>query len=133
MAAPLGAQNGSAAKLEKGRITDTVVDPQDEAVPGATVVLEGPALKNPRTAVSDINGFFEFNDLDPGTYSVSVSAKGFAKWTSPGVNVAPGQYVILTGTKLKVAEAVTTVSVVYSPEEVATARSRRDPQFLRGL
>jgi len=32
----------------------------------------------------------------------------------------PGQYVILTDSKLHIAEATTTVSVVYRPEEVAT-------------
>jgi len=118
MSAPLAAQD--APKPEKGRITDTVIDVNNDAVSGAIVVLEGAVISDRRTLVSDDNGFFEFDDLDPGTYTVSISAKGFANWTSPAITVKPGQYVILTGSKLKIAEEKTTVSVVYSAVEVAT-------------
>src|SRR5437763_7162875 len=95
MSAPLSAQDVNSPKPEKGSITDTVIDPNNDIVSGATVVLVGP-MTDPRTMVSDNNGFFAFNDLDPGTYAVSISAKGFAKWTSPAIIVQPGQYIILT-------------------------------------
>jgi hypothetical protein len=120
MSAPVAAQDFRAPNPGKGRITDTVIDVNNDIVSGATVVLEGSALRDLRTVVSDDNGFFEFNDLDPGTYNVSISVKGFAKWTSPAVVVEPGQFVILTAAKLKIADALTTVSVTYSPEQVAT-------------
>jgi hypothetical protein len=128
MSAPLPAQDFTAPKPEKGRITDTVIDPNSEAVSGATVVLEGPVLRDPRSVVSDDNGFFEFGDLDPGTYNVSISAKGFANWTSAAITVKPGQYVILTGSVLKIPEEVTTVSVAYSPVEVATEEVKIEEQ-----
>ena len=49
----------------------------DDTVPGATVVLEGPVQTDPRTVVTDGNGFFEFKDVEPGTtYHVTVSARG---------------------------------------------------------
>ena len=128
MAAPLAAQDFNAPPPEKGRITDTVIDPNNDTVSGAKVVLEGPVLRDPRTAVSDDNGFFEFDDLDPGTYRVEISAQGFANWTSSAVIVKPGQYVILTGSKLKVEAALTTVSVVYSPVEVATEQVKIEEQ-----
>jgi hypothetical protein len=120
MSALLPAQDFKSPKPEKGRITDTVIDPNNDTVPGATVILVSPLLKDPRTVVSDDGGFFAFNDLDPGTYTVSIIAKGFANWTSPAITVKPGQYVILTGSRLRIAEELTTVSVVYSPVEVAT-------------
>src|SRR5207244_12107664 len=66
----------------------------------------------------------QFPALEPGTYSVGSTANGFAAWTSPPIIVNPGQYVILTGTKLKSAEVKTTVSVDYSPEEVAIEQVR---------
>jgi hypothetical protein len=54
-----------------------------EEIPGATVVLEGPALKDPRTVVSNDRGFFEFNDVEPGTtYHLTISAQGFANWNT---------------------------------------------------
>jgi len=49
------------------------------------------------------NGFFQFNDIEPGTaYRVTISAQGFANWTSPEVILQPGQYMILTGSKLRI-------------------------------
>jgi hypothetical protein len=128
MAAPLAAQDLSAPNPEKGRITDTVIDVNNDAVSGASVVLESPLLKDPRTVVSDNNGFFEFDDLDPGTYNVSINAKGFAKWTSDAIIVKPGQYVILTGSKLNIEKALTTVSVIYSPEQVAVEQVKLEEQ-----
>jgi Carboxypeptidase regulatory-like domain len=128
MAVPLAAQDSNAPKPEPGHITGTVTDVNDDVLSGATVVLEGAALKQPRTVVSNDNESFEFNDLEPGTYTVSISAKGFADWKSPPVMVNSGQYVILSGSKLKIAEALTTVSVNYSPEEVATEQVKIEEQ-----
>jgi hypothetical protein len=128
MAAPLVAQDPSAPKPENGHITGTVIDVHNDAVSGASVVLESHLLRDPRTVVSDSNGFFAFDDLDPGTYNVSINAKGFAKWTSDAVIVKPGQYVILTGSKLNIAKALTTVSVNYSPEQVAVEQVKIEEQ-----
>ena len=127
-AAPLAAQDLSGPKPETGHITGTVTDVNNDILSGATVVLEGPLFKDPRTVESDDNGFFQFNDIDPGTYSVSISAKGFTTWTSAAVIVTPGQYVILTGSELKIAEAVTTVSVFASSEEIATEQVKIEEQ-----
>src|SRR3954466_13757388 len=108
MSAPLSAQDVNSPKPEKGNITGTVIDPNNDIVSGGTVVLVGP-MTDPRTMVSDGNGFFAFNDLVPGTYAVSIRAKGFANWTSPAIVVPPGQYIILTGSRLKIADELTTV------------------------
>ena len=124
----MAAQDFNPLAPEKGHITDTVIDANNDAVSGATVILDGPGLKDPRTVVSDENGFFEFNDLDPGTYNVSIRASGFANWTSPAIILKPGQYVILTGSKLKIEKVMTSVSVVYSPEQVATEQVKIEEQ-----
>ncbi len=128
MAARLAAQDLNASNPEKGHITDTVVDVNNGVVSGASVVLESPVLRDHRTIVSDNNGFVEFDDLDPGIYNVTISAKGFANWSSPAIIVKPGQYIILTGSKLKIAEALTTVSVAYSPVEAAIEQVKRQEQ-----
>jgi hypothetical protein len=47
------------------------------------------------------------------------TAQEFADWTSPDFVLNPGQYLILTDSKLHIAEVTTTVSVVDSPEQVA--------------
>ena len=109
-----------APRTQRGVIVGTVIDLNDDPVPGANVVLQGPFLKNPRTVVANDRGLFEFNDLDPDTYHVTISAPGFANWISPDVVLKPGQYYILTGTELRIATAVTKVTVGYSAEELAT-------------
>jgi len=119
-----------APKPQTGIIVGTVTDVNNDTVPGATVVLEGAAIKGPRTVVSNDNGFFEFNDVEPGTdYRVTVRAEGFANWTSPTVVLKPGQYEILTGSKLRIAEARTTITVTpASSEEIATEQVKVEEQ-----
>ena len=118
----LAAQEASTPNAEAGHITGTVTDVNGGTVPGATVVLEGPVLTHPRTVVSNDNGFFEFNQLDAGTFRITISAQDFAIWSSPDIILKPGQYVILTGAKLHIAAAQTTISVASSaatPEELS--------------
>lgn len=121
-----------APRPQPGIIVGTVVDVNDDTVPGATVVLEGPVLRQPRMVESNDNGFFKFNDLEPGTsYHVVVSAQGFASWTSPEVSLRPGQYVILKVDKLRIAQALTSITVAApasSPEEIASEQLKVEEQ-----
>jgi hypothetical protein len=118
-----------APKPQPGIIVGTVVDVNDDAIPGATVILEGSVVNDSRTVASNDTGFFEFKDLEPETtYHVTVSAQGFANWTSPEIMLKPGQYVILKGSKLQVAMALTTVTVGYSAEEIATEQVKVEEQ-----
>lgn len=112
--------SSDAPKPQPGVIVGTVVDPNDDAIPGATVMLESPALKSPRMIASNDKGFFEFNDVEPERYQVKIRAEGFADWTSPEVALKPGQYIILTVPRLQIAIAFSSVTVGYSAEEVAT-------------
>jgi hypothetical protein len=112
--------SSDAPRPQPGVIVGTVVDPNDDAIPGATVILESPTLKSPRMIASNDKGFFEFNDVEPERYQVKIRAEGFADWTSPEVALKPGQYIILTVPRLQIAIAFSSVTVGYSAEEVAT-------------
>ena len=116
---PLAAQDATAAKPETGIITGTVTDVNGDTLAGATVVLQDPDHKNLLQTLSDDNGSFQFKQLGPGTYRVSITAKGFADWTSADLVLSPGQYLILNDGKLNIAAATTTVSVTDASEEVA--------------
>ncbi|HSZ03381.1 MAG TPA: carboxypeptidase-like regulatory domain-containing protein [Terriglobales bacterium] len=119
-------------RAQTGIIVGTVTDVNDDTIAGATVVLQGPVQTDPRTVVTNGNGFFEFKDVEPGTtYYVTVSAQGFANWTSAAVVLKPGQYAILTGSKLRIAEALTTITVAApaaSPEEIAAEQVKTEEQ-----
>lgn len=130
LTAPLGAQVSPspdhAAQFTatpspaSGQITGTVTDSNGDAVSGATIVLQLVAGKDPLKLVSDDNGFFDFKQLAPGTYRVTITAADFADWTSADLVLNSGQYMILSDCKLRVSGVTTTVNVAYSPEEVAT-------------
>jgi hypothetical protein len=116
----------NAPKPESGIIAGTVVDTNDGAIPGATVVLQGPTLRSPRTFVTNDKGFFEFNGVGPETYHVKISAQGFADWTSPPITLSPGQFRIVGGIRLRIATGRTTVDVHYDPIEVATEQFKAE-------
>jgi hypothetical protein len=115
------AQNMENPEPQLGRLMGTITDVNDEAVVGATVSLAGTAPIDCRTVATDENGFFQFDAVKPETpYEVSVSATGFAPWTSSSINLDPGQFRLLDAIKLRIATEHATVEVVYKPIEVAT-------------
>lgn len=119
------AQPISAPEAQTGTIVGTATDVQNEIVPDASVVLEGPAPGDHRTVTADDNGFFVLNDVKAGVpYHVTVTAKGFANWISPQVTLTPGQYLQLTNVQLTIAVAVTTVTATLSTVEIATEQER---------
>ena len=101
-------------------ISGTVMDTNGGIIPGAEVVLSAPGAVTPRTTTANENGGFAFEDLQPGvTYHVTVSANGFANWTSPAIVLTPGQYYILTGSNLTLAGGSTSVTVYASQAQLA--------------
>jgi hypothetical protein len=101
------------------QITGTVVDSSGDVLAGAIVVLQGPVLKDAIKIESDDNGLFNFKQLAPGTYHVTITASGFTGWTSPEIVLAASQYFLLTGAQLRLSAVTSTVNVTYQPEEVA--------------
>jgi len=98
------AQASDTQQPKPGTIVGTVLDTNGESVPGATVVLKSLDSNNGRTAVTSQNGFFTFQDVNPGVpYQVSVNAKDFADCTSTNITLDPGQYKILTDVQLRIA------------------------------
>jgi hypothetical protein len=115
----------SAPEPQTGTIIGTVTDVNDGIVPGATVAVEGPSLSDPKRVETNDNGFFQLDHLDPEMpYRITVSASGFADWNSPEVILQPGQYMNLTGIRLRIATAVTSVDAVFSTEEIAREQEK---------
>ncbi|MGH9497381.1 MAG: carboxypeptidase-like regulatory domain-containing protein, partial [Candidatus Sulfotelmatobacter sp.] len=119
---PLAAQDANTPDPapQPGHIIGTVLDTNGDTLSGATIALQGPNLKDPLKSTSDGNGFFEFKQVDSGNYRVTITAPNFADWTSPDFVLNPGQYMILTPSKLRLTEVTTSVNVTYTPEEIAT-------------
>ena len=60
-----------------GTVTGRVVDPNNAVVSGATVTISNPVTGYTRTATTEADGFFRFNDVPPNAYQLSVTASGF--------------------------------------------------------
>jgi Carboxypeptidase regulatory-like domain/TonB dependent receptor len=69
-------------------IQGTVLDPQSNAISGATVTLVNKETNRTQTATTDEAGVFNFLSLPPGRYSLAVEASGFKKKTLSDVAVS---------------------------------------------
>jgi len=118
VATPLAAQSFDSANAKTGRIVGTVVDTTDDPIPGATVVLQGPAGSHLTTVTKDDGAFLFDKALAHVDYQVTVTAEGFADWTS-SVLVEAGQDKMLSDVKLRILAVQRTVTVSYSSKEVA--------------
>ena len=67
----------SLAQHTEGRVTVTVLDPQNAVVPNASLELTDPATNEKRSAETRNAGTFTFVNLPPGKYKLTISAAGF--------------------------------------------------------
>jgi len=105
----------------------TVTDVRGDAVAGATVVIAGPETVDRHTAVTNENGFFEFDQVKPGgPYQIMVTAAGFVDWTSPPITLAPGQFELLGAIQLRLATQHTAVRVIYNQVHAATEQFKAE-------
>jgi hypothetical protein len=79
------------AQLQAGRIVGQVFDPQHAAVAGATISVTNSATNVSETVTADGSGNYVVTPLDPGTYSVSASARGFQTQVQNGIELTVGQ------------------------------------------
>jgi Carboxypeptidase regulatory-like domain/TonB dependent receptor len=74
-----------------GGIRGQVADPSGAVIPGANVVVLDGSGKVAGKTTSDAGGAYAVRGLPAGTYSVWVTAQGFAAYRVPGIVVAAGQ------------------------------------------
>jgi carboxypeptidase family protein len=67
------------AQSSTSSVTGTVVDPQGNVVPGATVTLTNREKNFTRTQTTTDNGSFAFSLIPPDQYQLEAEAKGFKK------------------------------------------------------
>ena len=121
------AQSVQRTEPKLGKLVGTVADVNGDPVPDATVILKTPKSDDRRTLVTPENGFFEFNNVEPGiSYQINITAKNFADWVSPAITLEAGQFKIVTGIQLRIPTEQTTVDVHYDPVEVATEQFKSE-------
>jgi outer membrane receptor protein involved in Fe transport len=99
-----------AQNTTQGAIAGTVLDPAGAAVAGATVVLHDNGTNAEIKLISDDGGYFKAPLVQPGRYTVVISAANFAEYKATDVAVTVGSLTELHPT-LHTGEATETVQV----------------------
>jgi hypothetical protein len=106
----------------QGSLQGTVHDSSGAVVPQATITLMDDAGGAVRTAQTDSQGFYAVEALEPGTYTVTVTAKGFTTSITKGEAIAPGQQ-RADDAMLAVGSSTQEVTVQANPVQVETQSS----------
>jgi hypothetical protein len=114
------------AQVRRGSLSGTIVDPTGAVIPGAQVVLKSEGTGVGVNTVANGSGYFYFSSVEPGAYTVTVTAQGFAGWEEKGVTFNQFENRTLNVT-LKLGTSAEKVEVNASDELVplSTSESRQ--------
>jgi len=119
------------ASAQAGSIRGTISTMQDNAlsgVAGISVKLSGGPLHGaPLSADTDEHGGYEFKNLEPGTYTISITLQGFKSITKP-VGLSPKQQLVqdftleleVVAEKVEVKETATSIATETAAPPPAT-------------
>ena len=82
-----------AQSTASGTVSGQVTDPTGAVVPGATVTLTDVATHEARTTTSNEAGRYIFVNINPGTYDIGVTSKGFVQARIPAQKVVIGSVI----------------------------------------
>jgi hypothetical protein len=99
------------SQATNGTINGTVTDPSNAAVAGAPVSLTNLGTAETRTATTNDSGFYQFENLPPGQYRISVDQSGFQKITRDNIELQVDSTLRINLT-LTLGSATQTVTVV---------------------
>jgi hypothetical protein len=106
----------------EGLVTGTITDPSGAVVPNATVTLTNVGTQVSQTTTTNANGIYRFSLVPPGSYSLTVTATGFAKYVFQAIVVEASKAVPFNVT-LEVGKTSTVVEVSGQQVLVQTATS----------
>ena len=99
------------AQQVTGTITGSVVDPQDQVLPGANVTLVNEETKEERTIVSNDAGAFSFLALQPGGYAIRIERPGFKSYERKGITLTANERLALGDVGMVIGEVSEVVTV----------------------
>src|SRR5713226_3327032 len=117
-----GLAGGARAQAVGASLSGLVTDERGGAVPEAAVTIKNVGTGGVREVTSNSDGFYSAPNLLPGSYEVTVSAKGFQTLVQRGIVLTVGAQQALNLT-LKVGQVNITVEVSATPPVVQTTSS----------
>jgi hypothetical protein len=103
-------------------ITGTVTDPSGAVVPGANVTVTNEGTQIARQVTTGTSGVFNVPNLNVGTYRVTVTAPGFARYERGGLVLTANQ-VLNVDTRLELAATATVTEVRAATPAINTETS----------
>ncbi|MGD0158346.1 MAG: carboxypeptidase regulatory-like domain-containing protein [Terracidiphilus sp.] len=103
----------NAQSTTQGSISGTIMDTSGAVIPGAAIGITNSGTGFTVNLVSDSSGFFKAPLLEPGNYTVSISAPNFAKYRAEHVIVVVGQ---VTSLEPRLAVASSSAEVVVTEQ-----------------
>jgi hypothetical protein len=107
----------ASAQDYRARVQGTVADVSQGALPGAVVTLTNAATGVATTRVTDTNGRYLFDFVDPGTYVVQAELEGFKAAQQQNVRV-PQRGDVTVGMVLELGTIAEMVTVTVAPSSV---------------
>ncbi|MFN7992198.1 MAG: carboxypeptidase regulatory-like domain-containing protein [Bryobacteraceae bacterium] len=95
---------------QNASLTGQVTDKTGSAVPQASVTLNSTERHVPQTTTTDSEGRYSFPNNPPGTYDLTIEAKGFKTYVQSGIQLAVSQ-TARADAQLDVGDASTKVEV----------------------
>src|SRR5580698_2839880 len=118
----LSAATAARAQAGRGAINGTVTDPSGAVIGGAKVTALNHATGIAQSTVTTGGGLYSFVSLNPGTYEVTATHKGFESVAEDNVAVSVDQ-VSSVNIALRVGSVSDTVTVSASVEPIDTSNS----------
>jgi hypothetical protein len=93
-------------------LSGIATDQTDARIPGAKVLVKNEASGDQRDTKSDNDGFWSVTALIPGSYTVTISAKGFSPWEENSILLNQGDSRTVANIHLKIGSESAAVTVI---------------------
>src|SRR5687767_1737750 len=113
----------ASAQTTSGSMSGTVIDAQNQVVPGADVVITNQRTQEVRRTVTNEVGLFEFPGLQPGPYTVRAELSGFRPIEIRDNMVLANNRLAMPPLKLEVGSLAEAVTVSAVGEVVGTTQT----------
>jgi Carboxypeptidase regulatory-like domain len=111
--------NSASAQVLYGTLTGNVTDPSGSVVTGARVTAVSPQTGFTRSTTTNGAGIYQFGDLQPGSYTLSVEGTGFAPFRQENIVVNVNQTVRIDA-QIGLDQVATTIQVSSAPPPLQT-------------